>query len=54
MGLYQTICHKVENAFVKVLTRKQEPEQVKIKVQTYRMHKEQHKIHKKGNRQVNA
>ncbi|MGM7719180.1 PH domain-containing protein [Metabacillus sp. Hm71] len=47
MGVYRSICYKVEDAFVKLITKKQEPEQVKEKVEKYRIEKEAEKVRKK-------
>lgn len=52
MGIYQTVCHKIEDVFVKVLTRKHDSEQVKIKVESYRKQKDEEKIQKKAVRQA--
>jgi hypothetical protein len=41
MGLYRTICYKVEDIFVKLLTRKLEPQVVKMKVTKFRTEKEE-------------
>ncbi|MCQ6277058.1 hypothetical protein JMM81_19460 [Bacillus sp. V3B] len=40
MGIYQNVCHKVEDLFVKTLSRKQDQETVKAKVKKYRSEKE--------------
>jgi len=47
MGVYRSICYKVEDAFVKLITKKEEPEQVKEKVEKYRIEKEAGKTRKK-------
>ncbi|PLT33918.1 PH domain-containing protein [Bacillus sp. V5-8f] len=47
MGIYQKICYSVEDIFVKVLSRKQNPNEVKHKVATYRTSKEELKVKKK-------
>ncbi|MBU8919300.1 hypothetical protein BGM25_25005 [Bacillus sp. FJAT-29953] len=36
MRIYKTICHKVEDLFVKVLSKNQDPSIVKEKVFSYR------------------
>ncbi|TCP24903.1 PH (Pleckstrin Homology) domain-containing protein [Scopulibacillus darangshiensis] len=48
MGVYRKVCYKVEDAFVKVLARKQDPEEVREKVATYRLKKEEEKAAKKN------
>ncbi|WP_187292166.1 hypothetical protein [Bacillus sp. 1NLA3E] len=40
MGFYRTVCHKVEDFFVKMLSKKQDVEGLKIKVNHYRSEKE--------------
>lgn len=53
MGIYRTVCHKVEDLFVKVLSKKQDLEGVKIKVNHYRSEKEkllQQRKMEKGNK----
>lgn len=40
MGLYQKICYSVEDLFVKLLTRKQDKQEVLEKVNKYRNEKE--------------
>lgn len=47
MGVYRSICYKVEDAFVKLITKKEEPEQVKEKVEKYRIEKDAEKARKK-------
>ncbi|QNF29647.1 PH domain-containing protein [Metabacillus elymi] len=47
MGVYRSICYKVEDAFIKLITKKQEPEQVTQKVENYRKQKEEEKARKK-------
>lgn len=47
MGVYKSICYKVEDAFVKLITKKQDPKQVTQKVENYRKQKEEEKIRKK-------
>ena len=41
MGIYQVLCHKVEDLFVKALSKKQDPIAIKEKVQHYRSEKEE-------------
>ncbi len=48
MGLYKTVCHKVEDIFVKALSTKQEPDVVREKVSTYRTEKEMQRVKKKN------
>lgn len=40
MGIYRTVCHKVEDIFVKVLTKKQDSAVITEKVSQYRSQKE--------------
>jgi predicted CopG family antitoxin len=40
VGLYQKICYSVEDLFVKLLTRKQDKQEVLEKVNKYRNEKE--------------
>ncbi|WP_379968840.1 hypothetical protein [Ectobacillus sp. sgz5001026] len=40
MGLYRTICYKVEDEFVKILTRKQDPTIIRERVLAYRSEQE--------------
>jgi hypothetical protein len=47
MGVYRSICYNVEDAFVKLITKKQNPEQVTQKVDKYRRKKEADKARKK-------
>ncbi|MED4461812.1 PH domain-containing protein [Metabacillus fastidiosus] len=50
MGIYRTICYKVEDVFIKFLTKKQEPEVVKRKVSDFRS-KQEEEIKKKKEEQ---
>lgn len=36
MGVYRSFCYKVEDAFVKMITKKQDNHIIKEKVSTYR------------------
>lgn len=47
MGFYRTICYKVENLFVKMLSKKQDSTLVKEKVNHYRLEKERIRLQKK-------
>jgi hypothetical protein len=47
MGIYQKVCYKVEDIFVKIIAKKQDSELVKQKVQDYRTEKEKAKNSKK-------
>lgn len=47
MKIYRKVCYKVEDLFVKMMTRKQELEEVQAKVQTFRQQKESVKQNKK-------
>ncbi|MFF2446499.1 hypothetical protein ACFVSW_05280 [Neobacillus sp. NPDC058068] len=39
MELYRIVCHKVEDVFIKMLTRKQNQQEIKQKVETFRNQK---------------
>jgi len=39
LGLYQTICYKVEDVFISMLSKKHKREQIKGKVDLYRAEK---------------
>jgi hypothetical protein len=54
MGIYQKICYKTEDLFVKLLTKKQDKVLVKEKVQTYRSNKEAAKEQKRMKRKQAA
>jgi len=41
MGVYKNICYKVEDLFVKTLTKKQDESVVREKVANYRVNKNQ-------------
>jgi hypothetical protein len=43
MGIYRTICYKVEDVFVKMITKQQEPSIVREKVAVYRSERENKK-----------
>ncbi|MFS0639108.1 hypothetical protein AB1K84_24810 [Mesobacillus foraminis] len=47
MGVYRTICYKVEDAFVGLLTKGKEPDKVKEKVNAFRRTKEAERLKKK-------
>ncbi|WP_394139062.1 PH domain-containing protein [Cytobacillus oceanisediminis] len=47
MGIYQTVCHKVEDMFIKMLTKKEDPANVKIKVDRYREEKGRVRLQRK-------
>lgn len=47
MGIYRKVCYKVEDLFVKMLTKKQEAALVKEKVSQYRLEKERIGLQKK-------
>lgn len=47
MGIYQNICYKVEDIFIKILTKKQDPAAVKTKVSNYRSEKKRAIIQRK-------
>jgi len=54
MGIYRSVCHKVEDLFVKMLTKKQEPEEVKLKVESYREQRLEEGARQKANQQAKA
>lgn len=47
MGFYQIICYKVEDFFVKIISKKQDTEIVKEKVNNFRIKRENHRIQSK-------
>lgn len=47
MGVYRTICYKVEDVFIKVLSKGKNPDEVKQKVIAFRTDKEQLKLENK-------
>lgn len=47
MGVDQNICYKVEDLFIKILSKKQDPTAVKVKVSNYRSEKERAVIQRK-------
>jgi hypothetical protein len=47
MGIYRTICYKVEDIFVKILSKGKDPEMIRQKVEAYRKEKEQERLRKK-------
>ncbi|MGM7703459.1 hypothetical protein ACSVDE_17135 [Pseudalkalibacillus sp. Hm43] len=52
MGIYQKVCYKVEDTFVKMLTKKSDQNVIKEKVETYRAEKEEEKAKKKAEAQA--
>ncbi|WP_347552932.1 PH domain-containing protein (plasmid) [Pseudalkalibacillus hwajinpoensis] len=54
MGVYRTVCYKVEDVFVRVLSRKQDSETITMKVMDYRGSKEAQKARKKEKAQQRA
>ncbi|MGP4079995.1 PH domain-containing protein [Pseudalkalibacillus sp. R45] len=48
MGIYQKVCYKVEDVFVNILTKKEDPKLVREKVTSYRTEKEKKKAIKKA------
>lgn len=53
MGIYRTVCHKVEDVFVKVLSKNQDPEVVKERVSKYRIQKEEKRLQQKAELEKN-
>ena len=51
MGIYRTICYKVEDLFVKAISRKQDQAAVKVKVNNFRSEKEKPLRHKKAKKE---
>lgn len=47
MGIYRTISYKVEDVFIKMLSKKQDSEMIKEKVATYRASSEEVRNQKK-------
>ncbi|MBN8199282.1 PH domain-containing protein [Bacillus sp. NTK034] len=47
MGIYQTVCYKVEDIFIKLLAKKDDPAAVKAKVDQYRTEKERARLQRK-------
>jgi hypothetical protein len=47
MGIYRKFCYKVEDLFVKMLSKKQDPALVKEKINHYRLEKERIQLQKK-------
>lgn len=50
MGIYRKVCYKVEDLFVKLLSKKQNSASVKEKVNDYRLEKERIWLQRKLNR----
>lgn len=40
MGIYKTVCYKVEDIFIKMMTRNQNPDEINQKIADYRNQKE--------------
>jgi hypothetical protein len=54
MGIYRTISYKVEDVFIKLLSKKQDAEMIKEKVATYRTRKEEVRNQRKLNKKSKA
>ncbi|NQD65790.1 hypothetical protein HP456_07630 [Bacillus haikouensis] len=54
MGVYQKLCFKVEDFFVKTLTKKQDESMVKEKVASYRTKNENRRLQLKEEKKINA
>ncbi|WP_338749880.1 PH domain-containing protein [Bacillus sp. FJAT-52991] len=54
MGIYRSICYKVEDVFIKLLTKGQDPVAVKQKVTEFRTQKEALKLEKKKEAQAQS
>ncbi|SDN57806.1 hypothetical protein [Bacillus sp. OK048] len=54
MGLYRTISYKVEDVFIKILSKKQDSKMIKEKVTTYRTRNEEVRNQKKMNKKNKA
>jgi hypothetical protein len=54
MGIYRTISYKVEDVFIKMLSKKQDSEMIKEKVATYRLRNEEVRNQKKLNKKSKA
>ncbi|MGP4060029.1 hypothetical protein [Halobacillus sp. H74] len=52
MGIYQTLCYKAEDAFVKIITKDKNKKEVEYKVHSYRENKETIKRKKKEEAQA--
>ena len=50
MGIYRTISYKVEDVFIKMLSKKQDSKMIKEKVATYRTRNEEVRNQKKINK----
>ena len=53
MGIYRTICYKVEDLFVKAISRKQDQATVKVKVNNFRSKKEKISQQRKVVKEIN-
>lgn len=51
MGVYKSVCYKVEDVFVRMLSRKKDSNVVQVKVTDYRQAKEAQKAQKKSEKQ---
>lgn len=54
MGIYRSVCFKVEDVIVKLLTKKQDPKQIEQRVSSYRLKVEQEKEMRKKKAQQKA
>ncbi|MDQ0974831.1 hypothetical protein F4694_005370 [Bacillus niacini] len=54
MGIYRTISYKVEDLFIKMLSKKQDAEMIKEKVATYRTRNEEVRNQRKLNKKSKA
>jgi hypothetical protein len=54
MGIYRTISYKVEDVFIKLLSKKQDAEMIKEKVATYRTRNEEVRNQRKLNKKSKA
>lgn len=52
MGMYRTICYKVEDVFIKMLSKGKNPDEVKQNVIAFRTEKEQVKLDRKKKEQL--
>lgn len=51
MGVYRSVCYRVEDVFVKMLSKKKDSNAVQVKVTDYRQTKEAQKAQKKSEKQ---
>jgi hypothetical protein len=54
MSIYRTFSYKVEDVFIKLLSKKQDSEMIKEKVATYRIRNEEVRNQKKINKKSKA